>query len=436
MAPPRAAGKHRLFVALVLAVIGLVTSSLVALHPGLQADDAPPIARALARHGSGTAPSRRLGPAVPPHVDFAVVLVLWNPQNYSQRVARFRETLGRLERTDDAKAWVVAVELVYGANAFLIPRPVPPQRFSSMRFRLPAGEVSWCKERLVNLAVDALPRSVRFVAWVDSEVAFTNPLWVAQARWALAQHGFAQLFERVHFLGPRAEILDTERSLGAQLASGALWAEMDKNASHASKSQRPHFAHPGYAWAATRDALERTGGLLARTFGGADKHMAFALVHRANLSFFTPPLGRRQRALAANGSLARRAPEAYFAHVLRWQARAKAAGLRGFGVVPGALNHSWHGDIRNRAYLTRWKIIHAFALDPDAVFALNADGLDVWTAAASPMLRHMVAKHFAKRNEDRAQPLPPRWAKRSAADDADRGGDDDDDDDDDALNTR
>jgi len=423
MTAPRAGGKHRLFIALALAVLGLVTSSLVALHPRLPSlDDGH--ALPVAPRSSSAAPSRRLDPAVPSGIDFAIVLVLWNPQNYSQRVARFRETLDRLERTEDAKAWVVAVELVYGASAFLIPRPAPPQRASAMRFRLPAGEVSWCKERLINLAVDALPRSVRFVAWVDSEVAFTNPHWVADARRALARHGFAQLFERVHFLGPRAEVLDTERSLGAQLASGALWTEMGKNASDASKSHRPHFAHPGYAWAATRDALARTGGLLERTFGGADKHMAFALLHRANFSFFTPPLGRRQRALAANGSLARRAPEAYFAHVLRWQSRVVASGLHGFGVVPGALNHSWHGDVRNRAYLTRWKIVHAFSLDPEAMFARNANGLDVWTAAASPMLRHLVAKHFAKRNEDRQQPLPPRWAKRSASNGGGDGGED------------
>jgi len=87
-------------------------------------------------------------------------------------------------------------------------------------------------------------------------------------------------------------------------------------------------------------------------------------------------------------------------------------------VVPGTINHLWHGDIRNRAYNTRWKIVYAFQIDPDSMFNRNSDGLDVWSPVAKRALRHSVALHFTKRNEDRDQPLPPRW-KRAHDDDDD-----------------
>jgi len=408
-------------IAALLIVLAGMLGSMMSLHialsaPLLHENSWSSSAQRLSLHSTTSMGERvkrrgRLHPIPPPELYFATIIVMWNPRNYSQRVTRFQQTLEHLLNTVAGNTtWVVAVELAYGSYPFFLPvsDSLP---YSTMRFRLAEDQAMWCKERLINLAIEALPCNYRYIAWVDAEVEFTNLQWVDDARRVLNNHHFAQLFERVNFLGPKKEILSVERSIGKQLASGRIFAQLAKNNSLLPRQHWAQFWHPGYAWAARKDALLQTNGVLDRTFGGADKHMAFSLLGAANKSFSVPAYGRRMGALVKNGSWVRPVPEAYLGNILKWQSKVKRAEIYGFGVVPGTINHFWHGDIRNRGYSARWKIIYAYLLDPNVVFTRNGDGLDVWSRLARKSLRRIVAHHFAKRNEDREAPLPPKVHK-------------------------
>jgi len=69
--------------------------------------------------------------------------------------------------------------------------------------RLTGDPQIWQKQRLLNIAVRHLPPEVGHVAWVDCDVAFDRPDWIAEAR-ALLKGGkrFVQLFDDLARLPP------------------------------------------------------------------------------------------------------------------------------------------------------------------------------------------------------------------------------------------
>ena len=61
------------------------------------------------------------------------------------------------------------------------------------------GDLMWQKERLLTIAIAALPDYVKYVAWIDCDVLFDNPDWKEEARGLLDSNSVIQLFSEVAF---------------------------------------------------------------------------------------------------------------------------------------------------------------------------------------------------------------------------------------------
>src|SRR4051794_25701615 len=131
-----------------------------------------------------TAPRRPGGP------DAALwaVTCYFNPVGYRRRLANYREFRRRLA------APLVTVELSYRGDFEL--RPGDADRLNQLRGR----DVLWQKERLLNVALRALPASCRYVAWLDCDVIFSRDDWPADAARLLEQYRVVQLFRRLYHL--------------------------------------------------------------------------------------------------------------------------------------------------------------------------------------------------------------------------------------------
>jgi hypothetical protein len=142
------------------------------------------------------------------------------------------------------------------------------------------------------------------------------------------------------------------------------------------------FAHPGYAWAATRHALESVGGLLETgILGASDHHQALALINKAHLSI---PGGIHPN---------------YIKQIMEWERRARAHIGGNLGFVAGTIEHMFHGLPRDRKYISRWDILTKHQYDPLADIKRNTSGLPE-LLGNKPELRRDIAKYFASRNED------------------------------------
>src|SRR5262245_13466239 len=101
--------------------------------------------------------------------DFWAITSYFNPARYRKRHSNFQVFRKHL------KAPLIAVELSYWEGFEL------QDEDADIVVRLHGGAVLWQKERLLNVALKALPETCRKVAWLDCDIIFQSDDWVGSA---------------------------------------------------------------------------------------------------------------------------------------------------------------------------------------------------------------------------------------------------------------
>src|SRR5262245_1466730 len=114
----------------------------------------------------------------------------YNPNRYWRRRANYTQFRRHLDLP------LVAVELDLGGRYELDPSD------AEILIRCQAGDVMWQKERLLNIALAALPESCQFVAWMDCDVIFPQPDWAAESCRMLDEFPLVQPFAEMRHLRP------------------------------------------------------------------------------------------------------------------------------------------------------------------------------------------------------------------------------------------
>jgi len=289
-----------------------------------------------------------------------VIAPLFNPRGFRTRDALFLRFAAHVQSSG---AVLVPVECAFGRRPFLCAQLEGPA------VRVRTDQSLWLKENLINLGLAALPPEAHYVSWVDADVQFVRPDWVAATIAELQSYPIVQMFSQVLYLSPSFEPYQRHR--------GFAWGYAN-NQPHG----RGHeFWLPGGAWATTREKIQAVGGLLDRTLGAADHHMAYALIDRVTDTV--------QCAIT----------EGHEALLRSWQDLALDVFRCEVGCVEGTLLHFWHGSMASRQYLSRWAIIDSHRFDPLTDLAYRSDGLLTFTSAGQ-RLASAVEAYFYTRDED------------------------------------
>lgn len=306
-----------------------------------------------------------------PFAPLYVISVISNPVRFQSRYRLYNEFAKRLESSPNIVHYTV--ELAHGARDHKITNH---EHGRHIQFR--SREEVWQKEAMINAALGRLHHSWEYVAWIDADVEFVRPDWALETLHQLQNHEIVQMFESAIDMGPNQELLESHTSLGSLYAKGLPIKQGPNNIYPTGVK----FGHPGFAWAARREAIDSVGGLLDMPIlGAADHHMAMGLIGKADT---TIPAGIHPN---------------YVADVMQWQERASRLIRGNFGYVPGMLLHHWHGSKRNRKYVDRWKILIDNDFDPHRDIHKDSQGL--WVLAPHRMqLRDDVKRYFRERNED------------------------------------
>jgi len=279
---------------------------------------------------------------------YATILTThFNPAGHS----RLRETWRQWDEwiEHDYQCW----ELVLG--------DAEPEIPGSIAIRGDNRNAIWQKERLTNLAIESLPESVRYVAWVDHDLILPDR-WL-QAGCEMLASGFdaVQLFDRVAYLGRDGSPIKTYAGAAATLAAG-----------------RTPNQCPGGAWIASRSFLAKIGGIYDRNIVGGGDAVFFGGVTRSRTSFLDrQPIGVQDAAR-------------------RWMS---GVGDCRWGYVRGEARHVWHGDRANRQYLSRDEILCRHGFDPAAHLRIGENGL-LELSNAPDGLADEIARYFADRRDD------------------------------------
>ncbi|MBI1354548.1 MAG: hypothetical protein GC160_09385 [Acidobacteria bacterium] len=291
--------------------------------------------------------------------------------NYAAFRRRLQAPLATVEASFDGR-----FELTEGAADILL--------------QVQGGDVLWQKERLLNLALEVLPRDCDGVAWVDADVIFERDDWAGRTLAVLDRFPLAQVFSERHDLATAASDDQLEsapkcrvsRSVGSAIEAGAV----DRSNLSVDDLSRMGLSI-GAGWAARREILDRHGFYDACIVGGGDRAMV-----SAGLGAF----GSAQQSLQMN---ARRSE-----HYLGWARPFFGSVAGSIGHVEGRLYHLWHGEFARRRYTTRDEILADF--DPCRDIAIDGGGCWKW-ASEKPALHERVRRYFDQRMEDGAPAEEP-----------------------------
>ena len=251
---------------------------------------------------------------------------------------------------------LVAVELKFGGDFHLQPEE------ADILIRRSGGSVLWQKERLLNLALRALPAHVEAVAWLDCDVVFLREDWPEALLQHLQDFEMEQPFRRFHYQN-RGECLEdfpipldgAFESAAFQFTQGSLPEEAYKMPGLSRKLRYM----PGAAWAARRELLEAHGVYDTAVLGGGDKLM------------FSAAAGRYDR-------IGRWMSPAHQSHFSDWAKPFANSVKRRISYIEGDLIHLWHGDVGGRRYCERREGFEEFQFDPRQDLALTPDGVWRW----------------------------------------------------------
>lgn len=312
--------------------------------------------------------------------DLYVITPICNPARFATRDRLFKEFRARMERSGVA---LHVVELAFGDRPFEHTETGNPKHT-----QLRTSHELWHKENMLNAAIARLPQDWKYVAWVDADITFVREDWPMETIQLLQHHNFVQLFQTAIDLGPNGETLNTfhgfawcyntGKPFGQKLAQGSYY--------YKGAGQSGIYWHPGFAWAARREAVNHCGGLIDKAILGAgDHHMAMSLVGMGKQS--VPTYIHRN----------------YKDYILRWQDRCERHVRRNIGFVPGTVAHHWHGRKADRKYWDRWQVLKKANFDPVADLKRDSQGLYQLVDCDSQrgiILRDGIRNYFRGRNED------------------------------------
>jgi hypothetical protein len=293
-----------------------------------------------------------------------IIVVISNPCLYKRRYVLYNEFISRLEFEDNVN--IYTVELIYSntelKNEFYITKPDNPNHL-----QLHANNPLWHKENMINLAVKKLlPKNYKAFAWIDADIEFESVEWVSETLKILnGCKDVVQLFSHCIDMDINKLSLNVFSSFGYSFS---------KNKPYVLKSL--DYWHPGFAWAITRKAYEKIGGLYeVGILGSGDSIMALSFINK--VSFAT----NKNYSNDYNNSM--------------YAFQKKASNLR-LGYVPGIIRHYYHGSKQNRKYTERWLILMKHNYSPKTHLKYNNGIINIDESEFS----EDIYNYFKERKED------------------------------------
>jgi hypothetical protein len=294
-----------------------------------------------------------------------VIAVVSNPCLFAKRYILMKEFIHRLEK-EETNVRLFIVELAYNDQSFII-----TDKNNKRHLQLRSDCPLWHKENMINLGVKyLLPKNYKAFAWIDADIEFENTTWALDTLKVLnGAKDIVQLFSHAVDMDNDEWAMNIFNSAGYLHTKGKPYCNKGIN-----------YYHPGFAWAITRKAFERIGGLYDKAIlGSGDNIMMFSL------------LGNGIKAINENST------DDYKESILDFQEKIKT--LR-YGYIPGVIRHYFHGSKQNRKYHERWQILLDHEYSPNKHIKYSRNGLILPTDDFSSEFKSDIIQYFRERNED------------------------------------
>ena len=294
-----------------------------------------------------------------------VIIVISNPCLYAKRYILLKEFVKRIEEEEEHVNLFI-VEMIYTDQKFII-----TDKKNKNHLQLKTDTPIWHKENMVNLGVTyLLPKNYKAFAWIDADIEFDSHSWALDTLKVLnGCKDIVQIFSHCVDMDKDETNLHIFNSFGYSFA---------KNKKYTIKGL--DYWHPGFAWAITRKAYEKIGGLYDRgVMGSGDNIIALSLINKCK-NITNPKYS-----------------DDYNNSFLEYQQKVKALRL---GYIPGIIRHHYHGKKANRKYVERNEVIINHQYSPSIHVKYDEIGVLVPTESFSNEFKEDILKYFEERKED------------------------------------
>jgi len=295
-----------------------------------------------------------------------VIIVISNPCQYAKRYILAREFIKRFDTEQNIILYIV--ELCFGdKQQFCVTEKNNPKHLQLRTNTEPL----WHKENMINIGVkQLLPKTWKAFAWIDADIEFESASWALDTLKVLnGCRDIVQLFSHCSDMDKNEDPMRIFQSFGFQYSKNKKYNSSGLN-----------FWHPGFAWAITRKAYDKIGGIFDKSIlGSGDHNIALSLIGNGIQS--------------VNNEIS----DNYKNSVLNYEK--KIFGLR-LGYIPGVIKHYFHGSKENRKYSERWKILVKHHYEPENHVKYDKNGLLVPTDKCPKELLDDIYQYFYERNED------------------------------------
>jgi hypothetical protein len=302
---------------------------------------------------------------VPIEEKLNVIVVISNPCLYARRYILLKEFAKRIEEEEEYVNLFI-VEMIYKNQKFII-----TDKNNKNHLQLYTDIPLWHKENMVNLGVKyLLPKNYKAFAWIDGDIEFENNSWALDTLKILnGCKDVVQIF---------SHSIDMNRDESSLNIFNSFGYSFNKNKKYTSKGL--DYWHPGYAWAITRKAYEKIGGLYDKgILGSGDNIMALSFINQAKY--------------AINNNYS----DDYNNSILEYQNKASKIRL---GYVPGVIRHHYHGSKKNRRYTERWQILIKNDFSPIEHVTYDDKGILIPTEKFTNEFKEEIMIYFKQRKED------------------------------------
>ena len=294
-----------------------------------------------------------------------VIIVISNACLYARRYVLLNEFVKRMEEEEEHINLYI-VELVYANQRFIVTR-----KDNKKHLQIKTAVPIWHKENMINLGVKyLLPSDYKAFAWIDADIEFENNTWALDTLKILnGCKDVVQLFSHAIDMDKDETNLNLFNSFGYSYC---------KNKTYTTKGN--DYWHPGYAWAITRKAYEKIGGIYDKgVLGSGDNIMALSFIKKVknmhNKNYH----------------------DDYNKSMTEYEAKTKDLRL---GYTPGVIRHHYHGTKQNRQYTERWKILMKHQYSPMEHLTYDSQGILIPTAKFNNEFKEDILKYFQERKED------------------------------------
>jgi hypothetical protein len=224
---------------------------------------------------------------------------------------------------------------------------------------------------MINIGVKKLlPQNWKAFAWIDADIEFESNTWALDTLKILnGCKDIVQMFSHAVDMDKDESNLNIFNSFGYSFS---------KNKTYTTKGI--DYWHPGFAWAITRKAYEKIGGLYdIGILGSGDNIMALSLINKCkNIT---------------NSKY----DNDYNESMLNYQKKTKKLRL---GYVPGVIRHHYHGKKVNRKYVERTEIIIKYQYSPKKHLKYDSNGILIPTEDFNDEFKNDIMQYFIDRKED------------------------------------